>query len=43
MARLVYEHWDLAKYTMQMFVTPREMKSDSVGRISKGPPKQVVA
>jgi DNA-binding GntR family transcriptional regulator len=35
MARLVDEHWELARSSMEMFVVPREMKSDAVGRISK--------
>jgi len=30
MARLAYEHWELTRHSMQMFVVPREMKSDAV-------------
>jgi DNA-binding GntR family transcriptional regulator len=41
MAKLVYEHWELARNSMQMFVVPREMKSDAVGRIAKASPKRV--
>ena len=41
MARLVDEHWGLARYSMEMFVVPKEMKSDAVGRISRRP-KQLV-
>jgi DNA-binding GntR family transcriptional regulator len=41
MARLAYEHWELTRHSMQMFVVPREMKSDAVARISKAPSKQV--
>jgi hypothetical protein len=41
MVRLVDEHWELARQNIPMFVAPKEMKNAALGRISKGPSKQL--
>ncbi len=41
MVRLVDEHWELSRHNMEMFVVPKEMKNDALGRIAKGRSKEV--
>lgn len=41
MVRLVYEHWELSRQNMELFVAPKELKNDALGRFAKPAPKQV--
>lgn len=41
MVRLVYEHWELSRQNMEMFVAPKELKNDALARMSNGPSRQV--
>jgi DNA-binding GntR family transcriptional regulator len=41
MVRLVYEHWELSRQNMEMFVAPKELKNDALARISNAPSRQV--
>jgi DNA-binding GntR family transcriptional regulator len=34
MVSLVYEHWELSRQNMELFVAPREMKNDALARIA---------
>ena len=42
MVRLVFEHWELSRQNMQMFVAPKGLENDALGRIKK-PAAQRVA
>jgi hypothetical protein len=39
--RLVFEHWELSRQNMEMFVAPKELKNDALARISNAPSWQV--
>lgn len=41
MVRLVFEHWELSRQNMEMFVAPKELRNDALARISNAPSRQV--
>ena len=41
MIRLVYEHWELSRQNMQMFVAPKGLKNEALSRIKKPAVQQV--
>jgi DNA-binding GntR family transcriptional regulator len=35
MTRLVFEHWELSRRNMEIYVAPRELENAAVGRLAK--------
>lgn len=41
MVRLVYEHWELSRQNMELFVAPKELENDALSRLPSRAAKQV--
>jgi DNA-binding GntR family transcriptional regulator len=41
MVRLVFEHWELSRQNMEMFVAPKEFKNEALARTTKATSKNV--